>query len=99
MPRCGKAVIERKQSFFCGDRTCGFTIWKNNRWWENRKKTPTRTIVAALLKDGRAPVTGLWSEKADKTYDAVITMTDRQKYVVNCSNKLNTSRQQGPQGR
>ena len=81
-PRCGKAVTERKQGFFCEDRTCGFAIWKNNRWWETRKKTPTRAIVAALLKDGKAPVTGLWSEKAGKTYDAVIKMTDRQKYVT-----------------
>ena len=38
--------------------------------------------MAALLKDGKAPVTGLWSEKAGKTYDAVIKMTDRQKYVT-----------------
>ena len=81
-PRCGKAVTERKQGFFCEDRACGFAIWKNNRWWENRRKTPTRAIVAALLKDGRAPVTGLWSEKAGRTYDAVIKMTDRQKYVT-----------------
>ena len=75
-PRCGKAVTERKQGFFCEDRACGFAIWKNNRWWENRKKTPTRAIVAALLKDGRAPVTGLWSEKAGKTYNATVKLSD-----------------------
>ena len=75
-PRCGRAVTERKQGFFCEDRTCGFAIWKNNRWWENRRKTPTRAIVAALLKDGRVPVTGLWSEKTGKTYDAVVTLSD-----------------------
>ena len=75
-PRCGKAVTERKQGFFCEDRACGFAIWKNNRWWENRRKTPTRAIVAALLKDGRAPVTGLWSEKAGKTYNATVELSD-----------------------
>lgn len=75
-PRCGKAVTERKQGFFCEDRSCGFAIWKNNRWWENRRKTPTRAIVTALLKDGRAPVTGLWSEKAGKTYNATVELSD-----------------------
>ena len=81
-PRCGRAVTERKQGFFCEGRTCGFAIWKNSKWWENKKKKPAKSIVAALLKDGKAPVTGLWSEKAGKTYDAVIKMTDRQKYVT-----------------
>ena len=75
-PRCGGIVTEGRQGFFCENRACGFAIWKNNRWWENRRKTPTRAIVAALLKDGRAPVTGLWSEKTGKTYDAVVTLSD-----------------------
>ena len=75
-PRCGRAVTERKQGFFCEDRTCGFAIWKNSKWWENKKKTPTKSIVAALLKDGHAQVSGLWSEKTGKTYDAVVTLSD-----------------------
>ena len=75
-PRCGRAVTERKQGFFCEGRTCGFAIWKNSKWWENKKKTPTKSIVAALLKDGRAQVSGLWSEKTGKTYDAVVTLSD-----------------------
>ena len=32
--------------------------------------------IAALLKDGRAQVSGLWSEKTGKTYDAVVTLSD-----------------------
>ena len=75
-PRCGRAVTERKQGFFCEGRTCGFAIWKNSKWWENKKKTPTKSIVAALLKDGRAQVSGLWSEKTGKTYNAVVTLSD-----------------------
>lgn len=68
--------MERKQGFFCEDRACGFAIWKNSKWWENKKKQPTRAIVAALLKDGKVPVTGLWSEKTGKTYDAVVALSD-----------------------
>lgn len=75
-PRCGGTVTEGRQGFFCKNRACGFAIWKNSKWWENKKKTPTRAIVAALLKDGRAPVTGLWSEKAGKTYNATVELSD-----------------------
>ena len=75
-PRCGRAVTERKQGFFCEGRTCGFAIWKNSKWWENKKKTPTKSIVAALLKDGRAQVSGLWSEKAGRTYNATVELSD-----------------------
>ena len=75
-PRCGGTVTEGRQGFFCEDRACGFAIWKNSKWWENKKKTPTKSIVAALLKDGRAQVSDLWSEKTGKTYDAVVTFSD-----------------------
>lgn len=80
-PRCGRAVTERRQGFFCEDRACGFAIWKNSKWWQNKKKQPTRAIVAALLKDGKAPVSGLWSEKAGKTYDAVVELLDDETRV------------------
>ena len=75
-PRCGRAVTEHPQGFFCEDRACGFVIWKNSKWWQNKKKQPTRAIVAALLRDGKVPVSGLWSEKAGKTYDAVVELSD-----------------------
>ena len=75
-PRCGRAVTERKQGFFCENRACGFAIWKNSRWWEHKRKQPTRDMAAALLKDGRVLVAGLWSEKAGRTYDAVVELSD-----------------------
>lgn len=75
-PRCGGIVTEGRQGFFCENRACGFAIWKNSKWWENKKKTPTKSIVAALLKEGRAQVSGLWSEKTGRTYDAVVALSD-----------------------
>ena len=75
-PRCGGTVIEGRQGFFCENRACGFAIWKNSKWWENKKKTPTKAIVAALLKDGRTQISGLWSEKTGKTYTATVALTD-----------------------
>ena len=75
-PRCGGTVTEGRQGFFCENRACGFAIWKNSKWWENKKKTPTKAIVAALLKDGRTQISGLWSEKTGKTYPATVALTD-----------------------
>ena len=37
--------------------------------------------MTALLKDGRARVTGLYSEKTGKTYDATVVLTDNGKYA------------------
>ena len=37
--------------------------------------------MAALLKDGRAHVTGLYSEKSGKTYDATVVLEDTGQYV------------------
>ena len=75
-PRCGGTVTEGRQGVFCENRACGFAIWKNSKWWENKKKTPTKAIVAALLKDGRTQISGLWSEKTGKTYTATVALTD-----------------------
>lgn len=46
-----------------------------------KKQQPTKAIVAALLKDGRAHVTGLYSEKTGKTYDAAVVLEDTGQYV------------------
>ena len=75
-PRCGGTVTDGRKGFFCENRACGFAIWKNSKWWENKKKTPTKAIVAALLKDGRTQISGMWSEKAGKTYTATVALTD-----------------------
>ena len=75
-PRCGGTVTDGRKGFFCENRACGFAIWKDSKWWENKKKKPAKSIVAALLKDGRAQVSGLWSEKTGKTYTATVVLTD-----------------------
>lgn len=80
-PRCGKDVVESKLSFQCSDRTCGFTLWKNDRFFANKHKELTKTVAAALLKKGRVKMTGLFSEKKGTTYDAVVVLDDTGKYV------------------
>ena len=73
-PRCGGAVHEGKKGFFCGDRACGFALWRDNRFFTAKKKEITKTVAAALLKEGRVFMSGLYSEKTAKTYDAVVVM-------------------------
>lgn len=75
-PRCGAAVIERKQGFFCDNRSCSFALWKNSKFFSAKKKNLTKTVAAALLKDGRTKLKGCYSEKTGKTYDAVVILTD-----------------------
>ena len=81
-PRCGENVYEGKKNFYCGNRSCQFVMWKNDRFFEQRKKAFTPKIAAALLKNGKAKVKGLYSEKTGKTYDATVLLADTgDKYV------------------
>ena len=91
-PRCGGEVAELQKGFFCQDESCNFAIWKNNKWWSMKKKQPTKAIVAALLNNGRTRVTGLYSEKSGKTYDATVVLEDTGQYV---NFKLEFDRQKG----
>lgn len=80
-PRCGSVIADKKKGFFCEAPTCKFSIWKDNKWFAAKKKAPTKELVSALLKDGRVKLTGLYSEKTGKTYDAVVVMEDTGKFV------------------
>ena len=81
-PRCGNSVYEGKKNFYCSNRECQFVMWKNDRFFENRKKQLTKPIAAALLKDGKAKVKGLHSPKTGKTFDATVLLADTgEKYV------------------
>ena len=81
-PRCGKPVYEGKKNFACSDRSCGFVLWKDDRFWTSRKKVLTTKMAADLLKKGRVLVKGMWSEKKGVAYDAAVPLDDTgEKYV------------------
>ena len=73
-PVCGHAVIEGQKGFGCSNwkNGCKFVIWKNDKFFAALKKKPTKTIVKALLKNGKAKVKGLTSKKGNK-FDAVLS--------------------------
>ena len=82
-PRCGSPVREGKKNFYCSNRECVFTMWKNDRFFEERKITFTPKIAAALLKSGKANVKGLYSPKTGKTYDGTVVLADTGGKYVN----------------
>ena len=75
-PRCKADVTETPKGFFCENSACSFALWKNSKFFTAKKKTLTKTLAATLLKDGRAPLKGCYSEKTGKTYDTVILLED-----------------------
>ncbi len=82
-PRCGCPVREGKKNYYCSNRDCTFTMWKNDRFFEERKVTFTPKIAAALLKSGKANVKGLYSPKTGKTYDGTVVLADTGGKYVN----------------
>ena len=82
-PRCGTSVYEGKKGFFCDNRDCSFALWKDNKFFSGKKKTITKPVAAALLKEGRVSMSGLYSGKTGKTYDAVVLLDDTGGKYVN----------------
>ena len=75
-PRCGRTVNEKKTGFFCENRDCRFVLWKDSKFFSAKKKELTKAAAAALLREGRIRLTGCWSERTGKTYDATVILED-----------------------
>ena len=82
-PRCGSPVYEGKKNYYCSNKDCIFTMWKNDRFFEERKTAFTPKIAAALLKSGKVNVKKLYSPKTGKTYDGTIVLADTGGKYVN----------------
>lgn len=81
-PRCQNPVYEGKKNYYCSNRDCNFSMWKNDRFFEDRKITFTPKIASALLKDKKVKVKGIYSHKTGKTYDGNVVLCDtKDKYV------------------
>ncbi|MFI3227847.1 MAG: DNA topoisomerase 3 [Clostridia bacterium] len=75
-PRCGSPVTENAKGFCCSDRACGFAIWKQNKFFENKKKTVSKAVVKDLLSKGVATLKGCYSIKTGKSYDCVVFLNN-----------------------
>ena len=82
-PRCGSPVHEGKKNYYCSNKECAFVMWKNDRFFEERKTAFSPKIAAALLKSGKANVKKLYSPKTGKTYDGTVVLADTGGKYVN----------------
>lgn len=82
-PRCGSDVVEGKKNFYCTSRECQFSMWKDDRFFTSKHKELTKPMAAALLKNGRIKVKGLFSEKKGVLYDAFVVLADTGGKYVN----------------
>lgn len=73
-PCCGKAVYEGKQSFYCSDKECPFTLWKEPRYLINMRKSIDKKMAAELMKKGYVRIKDLYSPKTGKTFEADLHM-------------------------
>ena len=82
-PRCKSPVYVGNKNYYCSNKECSFTMWKNDRFFEERKTVFTPKIAAALLKSGKAKVKKLYSVKTGKTYDGTVLLADTGGKYVN----------------
>ena len=80
-PRCGGEVTESKKGFFCENTECHFGLWRDNKYFAAKHMTLTREHVEKLLADGQVYMTGLYSQKTGKDYDAWVILDDNGEFV------------------
>lgn len=80
-PRCGSPVYEGEKNFYCSNRECKFCIWKETKWLSGMKKKITKKMAVSLLSKGRVSVTGFYSQKTDRNFDADLVLEDTGEYV------------------
>ena len=73
-PACGSPVYEGGKNFYCSDRNCRFTLWKQNRYLERMHTSLDARMVKDLLENGRTYVRDLYSLKKDKYFAADLLM-------------------------
>ena len=77
-PKCGgnvyKYVKDGKAVYYCENspKTCFFRIYEDTKFFSMKGKKVTDSVMKSLLTTGKVKMTGLYSEKTGKTYDATI---------------------------
>ncbi|ANU49524.1 DNA topoisomerase III [Enterocloster clostridioformis] len=69
-PVCGNPIYEGKKNFYCSDRSCSFSLWKENRYLSGMRKQIDKRMAKDLLQKGRTHVTDFYSQKTGKNFTA-----------------------------
>lgn len=81
-PKCGKNVYESEKLFYCDDfKNCTFRIFKNNKFFEDKGKKVTKSMVKSLLSTKSAKVKGFKKKDGSGKYDATVNMSLNGDYV------------------
>lgn len=73
-PVCHSPVYEGKKNFYCSNRDCGFSLWKENRYLSGMRKQIDKRMAQDLLASGRTHVTDFYSQKTGKDFTADLLM-------------------------
>lgn len=79
-PKCQCSVYESDKNFYCSNRECSFSLFKEDKFFQSQGKKLTKTIAKSLLNKREVLVKGLKSQKSGKTYDALIKVSFDDKY-------------------
>ena len=80
-PRCGGNVSESPKAFSCEhtrSKKCGFTLWKDNKFFASQGKKITKAIATQLVNNGQIFIPDLKSQKSGKKYGATILLDDNK---------------------
>ncbi|MCI0936772.1 DNA topoisomerase [Clostridioides difficile] len=84
-PKCRKNVFEGPKGFYCEGykdiNKCTFYISKEDKFFQNRGKKLTKTMVKNLLKYGKVKVKGFKKKDGSGTYDATVNIDLKGKWV------------------
>lgn len=75
-PRCGSDVFEGKKNFYCSNKACSFSLWKNDKFFESVGKELDVKAAKKLLKDGRIHYKDLHSRRTGKSFAAAVILAD-----------------------
>ena len=75
-PRCGADVREGKVNFYCSDRNCAFTLWKNDKFLASQGKKMDKAAAKKFLSKGKIHYKDLVSRKTGRQYEATVEMVD-----------------------
>ena len=79
-PICNNNVYEREKVFSCENKDCRFVIFKNSKFFTDKKAKITKSKVKELLNKGKTKMK-FYSQKADKDYEAFIKLDITEKYI------------------
>ena len=69
-PVCGSAVLEGNKKYYCTNRDCSFTLWKETRFLSSMKKTISKKMAVDMLAKGKTHVKDFFSAKTGNTFEA-----------------------------